>query len=577
MQDAKEEVRSRLNIEDIVGEYVQLKRAGRNFKGLSPFTDERTPSFVVSPDKQIWHDFSSGKGGDVFSFVMLMEGMDFRQSLEHLARKAGVELKQFSGSDGMHAKRKERARQALELAAKFYQQVLVRSPDAMDYVVKKRHLTRQTIEDFKIGFAPSEGALLVKALEKRGYSKKELSDAGLTNRFGGDLFRGRMVVALTDQAGGVIGFTGRVIDDNGSPKYLNTPQTILFDKSRHVFGLSQAKEAIRKQDVAVLVEGNLDVVSSHQAGVRNVVATAGTAMTEYHLKILSRLASRIRLAFDGDKAGLAATERAVVMAQKIGVDLEVISLPDQAKDPDELIQQDPKLWQRATETAKPAVEWVIEQYKYREDLQSAVGKRRFTTAALTLVRNLKDEVERNHYLQLVEKLTEVPQAVLESKMSNVITETPKKLRPVTIQKQPAGSAGLDTQDTLLGIALTVPETRRWLSVVSGDMLEDDQSRQLLEYLQNNHEPITDDIPKELQNIEQYVKIVQLKSDTRYANWEEQQFQDEIARVVKQLTTKHRETKKQSLIDQLRDAEETGDDAKAESLRRDINALIKEKM
>ena len=578
MQDAKEEVRARLGIEDVIGEYVQLKRAGRNLKGLSPFTDERTPSFMVSPEKQIWHDFSSGKGGDVFSFIMLVEGMDFRQSLEHLARKAGVELAQFSGGDGQFAKRKERARAALDLAAKYYQQVLVRQPNALDYVVKKRRLNRQTITDFQIGYASEDGAALVKALEKRGFSQAELKDAGLVNRFGGDLFRGRMVVALMDGSGDVVGFTGRIIvDDPKAPKYLNTPQTILFDKSRHIFGLSQAKEAIRREDVAVIVEGNLDVVSSHQAGVKHVVATAGTAMTEQHLKSLSRLAGRIRLAFDGDKAGLAATERAVALAQQVGVELEVVTLTDGAKDPDELIQKDPALWRKATEAAVPAVEWVIEQYKQRENLKTAEGKRRFTTASLALVRRLKDAVEREHYLEIIQTTTGVSMAALESKLSSTKVDVPAKKRPVTLTKEPVRPASTELQDAMLGIGVIEPSTRRWLSTIQPEMIEGDEARQLLSHLQQDNTPITDDIPKKLQKIEQYVKIVQLKSDTRYANWEQSEFQNEMARVVKQIVMKHRETKKQQLIDQLRDAETMGDDVRAESLRRDINALIKERV
>ena len=577
MQDAKEEVRARLNIEDVIGEYVQLKRAGRNFKGLSPFTDERTPSFMVSPEKQIWHDFSSGKGGDIYSFIMLVEGMDFRQSLEHLARKAGVEMSSFSGGDGRFAKRKDRARQALGLAARYFQQVLLRQSHALDYVVKKRGLNRQTIEEFQIGFAPDGGSAMVQALEKRGFSQAELKDAGLVNRFGGDLFRGRMTVALMDGSGGVIGFTGRIIhDEPNAPKYLNTPQTILFDKSRHIFGLSQAKEAIRKAGVAVIVEGNLDVVSSHQAGVKHVVATAGTAMTEQHLKALSRLAGRIRLAFDGDQAGLAATERAITLAQHVGVELEVVMLPDDAKDPDELIQQDPKLWLNATEHAIPAVEWVIDQYKTREDLKTAEGKRRFTSASLSLVRRLNDAVEKEHYLEIIQKATDVSLAALQSKLSSVKTDKPVKLKSVAIKKQPSQPEADKSQDALLGIAVMAPEARRWLGAVEPEMLVGDEAKQLLLYLQQNNQPISDEIPPELQKIEQYVKIVQLKSDTRYANWEASDFQTEMGRVVKQIVTKHREIKKQQLIDQLRDAETMGDDTQAELLRRQINALIKEK-
>ncbi|HRN90668.1 MAG TPA: DNA primase, partial [Candidatus Saccharibacteria bacterium] len=349
MQDAKEEVRSRLNIEDVIGEYVQLKRAGRNFKGLSPFTAEKTASFYVSPEKHIWHDFSSNKGGDIFTFIMEVEGMDFRESLEHLARKAGVDMSMYDTKGSQEiAKRKKRLLQAHDLAAKYYQQSLIQNKHAVEYVFKIRGLSKDIVQTFRIGYAPSSGDALVKFLTKKDFTTKELSQAGLVNRFGGDLFRGRMMVPLMDGTGQVIGFTARIIDDEpNAPKYLNTPQTLLYDKGRHVFGLSQAKEAIRSNDYAVIVEGNLDVVSSHQAGFTQVVATAGTAMTEHHLRALVRLSGHARLAFDGDKAGLAATERAVPIAQGVGIELGIVSMPDGAKDPDELIKQDPKLWQKA--------------------------------------------------------------------------------------------------------------------------------------------------------------------------------------------------------------------------------------
>lgn len=578
MQDAKEEVRSRLNIEDVIGEYVQLKRAGRNFKGLSPFTDERTPSFVVSPDKQIWHDFSSGQGGDIFSFIMKIEGMDFRQSLEHLARKAGVELTNFSGGDGRFSKRKERARQALELAVRFYQQVLLRTPKALAYVGERRRLHKQIIQEFQIGFAPEDGSALVKALEKRGFSKSELKDAGLVNQYDGDLFRGRMMVALTDSSGQPIGFTGRIIhDDPKAPKYLNTPQTILFDKSRHIFGLAQAKEAIRKADVAIIVEGNLDVVSSHQAGVKNVVATAGTAMTEQHIKALSRIAGRIRLAYDGDKAGLSATERAITLAKQAGIEIEVISLPNSAKDPDELIQADPKLWEQAIEQAIPAVEWVILQYQKREDLKTAEGKRRFTSASLGMIGSLVDAVEKEHYLKMIQQISGVSMAALGAKMRGVDSqETSQKLRKTNIVKQSVSQPSNELQDALIGIATIEPATRRWLEAIDRDWIEGEEPGQLFDFLIKNRSENLVEMPKDLQNIDQYVKIVQLKSDTRYANWDQEQLQAEMARVVKLLVIKQTETKKQRLIDQLRDAETMGDEQKAESLRQAINALIKER-
>ena len=577
MNDAKEEVRARLNIEDVIGEYVQLKRAGRNLRGLSPFTDERTPSFMVSPEKQIWHDFSSGKGGDIFTFVMLVEGMDFRQALEHLARKAGVDLSLFSRGDGRTAKRRTRAREALKLAANFYQQNLVRNSLALDYAVKKRRLNRQTIGDFIIGYAPDQGDALTKALEKRGFSRRELADAGLVNRFGGDLFRGRMMVALSDGGGEVVGFTGRIInDDPRAPKYLNTPQTLLFDKSRHIFGLYQAKEAIRKSDAAVIVEGNLDVVSSHQAGVKNVVATAGTAMTLQHLKALSRLAGRIRLAFDGDRAGVSATERAINLAQEIGVELEVVSLPDDVKDPDELIQKDAALWKVAVERAQPAVDWVIARHAEMEDLATAEGKRRFSTTALRIVRGLKDPVEQEHYLAVISKKTGASITALKAKLAGERTVN-QQLRKTKIDKEKPHPVQDETEDMLAGLAASEKTLRRWLAAISGEMLENNNARQLIGYLRENLDIDLSNTPQGLQKIEQYVKIVQLKSESRYANWEQKSLDEEVARLVRQITIKHRENQKNQLLTQLREAEAAGDEVLSQRLRQNLNQLIKEKM
>ena len=577
MQDAKEEVRARLNIEDVISEYVQLKRAGRNLKGLSPFTDERTPSFMVSPEKQIWHDFSSGKGGDIFTFVMLVEGMDFRQALKHLARKAGVDLSLFSHGDGRTAKRRARAREALKLAANFYQQNLVKNSAAREYVVKKRRLNRQTIGDFIIGYAPDQGDALTKALEKRGFSRRELADAGLVNRFGGDLFRGRMMVALSDGSGEVVGFTGRIIrDDPRAPKYLNTPQTLLFDKSRHIFGLYQAKEAIRRSDAAVIVEGNLDVVSSHQAGVKNVVATAGTAMTLQHLKALSRLAGRIRVAFDGDRAGVSATERAINLAQEIGVELEVVSLPDGVKDPDELIQKDAALWKAAVERAQPAVDWVIARHAEVEDLAMAEGKRRFSTTALRIVRGLKDPVEQEHYLAVISKKTGASITALKAKLAGERTVN-QQLRKTKIDKEKPHPVQDETEDMLAGLAASEKTVRRWLSAISGEMLESDNARQLIGYLRENLDIDLSNIPQGLQKIEQYVKIVQLKSESRYANWEQKSLDEEMARLVRQITIKHRENQKNQLLTQLRKAEAAGDEVLSQRLRQNLNQLIKEKM
>ena len=414
MNDAKEEIKSRLAVEDVVGQYVELKRAGRNLKGHSPWGVDKTPSFMVSPEKGIWHDFSANKGGDIFTFVMEVEGVSFREALEKLAAQAGVDLTKYSGGDPAVAKKKVRAREALALATRYYQACLVRNRDVCEYVFYKRNLNRKTVEEFKIGYAPSAGKALVGVLSKRGFSKDELSTAGLLNQYGGDLFRNRMTVPFIDTSGNVIGFTARVLD-RSEPKYLNTPETLLFNKSRFVFGLYQAKEAIRRNGFVVIVEGNMDVISSHQAGVREAVATSGTAMTEQHLKILSGLTTDIRLAYDGDSAGVKATERAIMLAGDLGIDLTVISDYHGAKDPDELIQKDPKLWQEAVGKRIPAVEWLLTKYEENLDLESAPGKRKYSDVALKLLSYVQDEIERASYEKKIAKKLGIEVEILREK------------------------------------------------------------------------------------------------------------------------------------------------------------------
>ncbi|HEX6258746.1 MAG TPA: DNA primase [Candidatus Saccharimonadales bacterium] len=577
MQDAKEEVRSRLNIEDVIGEYVQLQRAGRNFKGLSPFSQERTPSFFVSPEKHIWHDFSSNKGGDVFSFVMEVEGLDFKAALEHLARKAGVDLSQYQSTvqQGL-AKKKRRASEALELAAHYYQHTLLKNQHALEYVFKNRGISKGMVHDFRIGYAPSSGSALTQFLRLKRFTLQEMRDAGLLSSRGGDMFRGRMMIPLMDGQGQVVGFTARLVDaDPKAPKYINTPQTLLYDKSRHVFGLHLAKEAIRTVDYAVIVEGNLDVVSSHQAGIRQVVATAGTAMTEQHLKVLSRLTGNIKLAFDGDKAGLAATERAIPIAQTVGVQLQIISLPEGAKDPDELIQKNPELWQQAAEQAEPAVDWVLKQYAQRYDVAKAEGKRLLSTHGIKVIQGLQDEVEREHYMQRLAELTGASLTALQEKAlrtNEKAVEAPLK----KVRTTPASPDEQAYQDNLLAILLCDPAARETLKKITPEALEGESRQQLTRLLMEYEKIITPEtIPSSLQKLSEYVNMLLLKVDARYAAWNEQDRYIEAAKLVRQVQNEHLKYTKQQLVLALRDAEAVHDEVKATQLRTQLNTLIKE--
>lgn len=578
MQDAKEEVRARLNIEDVIGEYVVLKRAGRNFKGLSPFTSEKTPSFVVSPDKHIWHDFSSGRGGDVFSFVMEVEGLEFRAALEQLARRAGVDLSLYdSKKSGEIANKKKRLLEANELAAQYFQQCLLQNKHALDYIFQKRKLNKKIVQEFRIGYAPNSSDALVQILQKKGFTKKELSDSGLTNRFGGDIFRGRMTVPLMNEVGQVVGFTGRILhDEPNAPKYLNTPATLIYDKSRHVFGLSQAKAAIRSSNVSVVVEGNMDVISSHQAGVTNTVATAGTAMTEWHIKALARLGQVVCLAFDGDKAGVAATERAVLLAQATGVELRVIRLPSDAKDPDELIQKDVKLWQKAIEDAVPAMDWLLEYYANIHSTKEAVGKRTFTTAALGVVQKLTDEVEREHYMRRIAAMTDTSLDAVLAKLHTTRQQSHLAAKkPVKHQAAAAAVSSREAfQDNALAALVAAPKARALLKEFDARLFTGHNQQIFAAWLADHPQPL-EPLPKNLQSIDTYVKIVELKAETRYGSWTDADIELEAARLLRQIEVQHKKQTTELLLQELRDAEASGDDTKATELRTALHTLIKE--
>ena len=556
MNDAREEIKSRISIEDLAGEYLELKRTGRNFKALSPWTNERTPSFIVSPDKQIWHDFSSGKGGDIFGFIMEVEGMNFREALEFLARKAGVEIETFNSKRSKEiAEKKERLRKILQISSNFYQHMLIRDKKALNYVFKKRKLSKEIVQDFKVGYAPNGQKILTNFLLKKGFSLNDIRDAGLLNRFSGDIFRNRMVITLKDASGEPVGFTGRIIDNEpNAPKYLNTPQTLLYDKSSNIFGLSQAKNEIRKTGFAVVVEGNMDVISSHQVGVENVVATAGTAMTVNHLKALSRFSNDIRLCFDSDQAGINATERAISLGQQAGVELSIITLDQsagQAKDPDELIQKDIELWRKSISNPQPAMEWVFDQYQKRLDISTAKGKKDFSTIALKLVENLNDPVEKDFYINEISKRIGVSKATLLNKIGE--EKKPEKTKKrVKIEK--TDKKFVDDflyEDDLLALAIKEPRLAKMLSDLKENSLHGEQRNKILEILKSEDMEL-------LKSFDEYVKILLLKADERLGNIKESAT-DEMKRLIQKVKTENLRTQKENLQAELENAEIQGDE------------------
>jgi len=414
-----EEIKEKINVVDLIGEQVVLKKAGVNYRGLCPFHHEKSPSFIVSPVKQIWHCFGCGLGGDIFEFVKQTEAVEFREALEILAARAGVELKRHEGPSYAPDKKKT-LYDINNWAALYYAKILAESNSAgpaRDYL-QGRGLKPETIKTWQIGWAPEGYHAFEEFIVKKGYTKQEASDAGLLVKkdlpagrqaaeyF--DRFHARVMFPLFDMHGRVVGFCGRILDTaplrqgSGGPaaKYVNSPETLIYSKSRLIYGLNFAKTEIRKKDAVVVVEGNVDVITCHEAGYRNVVGSSGTAFTASQLENLNRFTENISFALDADEAGLAATRRAVDMALAQGFNVKIISIPKSlAKDPDELIRKDPKLWEQQLQQAQNFLDFYFERVFATMDLQSNTGKKQAVRELVPLLSLLPDSIDRVHYAQ----------------------------------------------------------------------------------------------------------------------------------------------------------------------------------
>lgn len=414
--DPKEEIKSRLDIVDVISEYVALKPAGANHKALCPFHTEKTPSFMVSRERQIWRCFGCNEGGDLYSFVMKMEGLDFPGALRLLAGKAGVTLRR---ADPQVTSRRNTLLEIVEAAANYFQAMLrddSLAAGARDYL-QRRGISPAAVETFGLGWAPDSWDATGKFLASRGYREGDVFEAGLVvkkERGVGfyDRFRNRLMFPIHDSHGQTVGFGGRALDaaETGA-KYLNTPQTDLYNKGVIVYNLHRAKQEIRTADQAVLVEGYLDAVASWEAGVRNVVAVAGTALTADQIRLLKRFSSNFSLAFDMDAAGLAAASRGIDLMLAAEGNVKVIRLPF-GKDPDECVRKDPAAWRQAVANAVDFMEFSFAQTLDALPLTSAGNKKQAAKVLLAVISKIGSPVERSHWLQRLANTLDVPEQVL---------------------------------------------------------------------------------------------------------------------------------------------------------------------
>lgn len=430
--DQLEEIKNKIDIVDFINEYVPLKKTGRNFKALCPFHSETIPSFIVSPERQIFKCFGCGEGGDIYKFLMKMEGMEFGEALRTLAKRAGVKLRRYQPSES--EKQKNLFYEINHLASEFYHYLLLNHPvgkKALNYILG-RGIKKDSLQLFKLGFAPNTWDSLQKFLVgKKGYKVEDLEKAGLVIKSQGyyDRFRGRLMFPLKDHRGNICGFSGRVLDPKQEEaKYINTPETLIYHKSDLLYGLTETKEAIRKADQAILVEGELDLISSYQAGVKNVVAIKGSALTDNQVRLLGRFTQNIVFALDRDVAGDAAARRGIQLADAAGLAMKVVKL-EGGKDPDEVAQKNPRLWQKLVQEAVPVYDYFFASAFARFDPKTAEGKRKIGQELAPALAKITNEIERAHYIgELAERLG-VEEEAIASEITKVATTDYREPRP----------------------------------------------------------------------------------------------------------------------------------------------------
>jgi DNA primase len=488
-----DEVKQRTDIVAVVSRYAVLSKAGRIFKGLCPFHSEKHASFFVYPEQQSWHCFGAcNTGGDVFSFIMKQQDISFGEALRRLAEEAGVTIPLRAG-EGKEKEKNERLYQTNEAAAGYFHHLLLNSPageKTRDYIAR-RGLSAQTIAGFQLGFSLNSWDSLKQHLMERGYSENELITAGLViegeaGKNSHDRFRNRLMFPIFDARGRISGFGARALDDS-LPKYTNSPQTPVFDKSGILYGLNLAREAIKQQDQAVIVEGYFDVITAHQNGISNVVASMGVAVTEKHINILKRLTRNVIFALDSDAAGEEAMLRCVGYENLLDSEIRVLILP-RGKDPDDVIKEDKALWQKLLAEASPIVDYTIDMVTAGLDLAKAKDTSLAASKLLPIIDEVKDVVRQAHYLQKLSRLVNKDERTLEAAMIDIRMRGRKALiEKPELKRAPQLLLSSPLEDYCLTLLLQHPELRAYHSQLLPDYFENSENREIFVALKGSED------------------------------------------------------------------------------------------
>ena len=581
-----QEIKDRLDIVEFIRSYVQLLPAGKNFRACCPFHKEKTPSFMVSPDRQTWHCFGAcAEGGDIFKFVMKHDNLEFYEALKFLAEKAGVELRKFSPAD-------QRQFGVLydinDSAKKFFQKQREFSKEANEYLTP-RGLKNETIEEFEIGFAPQSFDNLTVHLINSGYAVADIERAGLNfkSERGGyiDRFRGRIMFPIYNHFGKTIGFSGRILPqyDNGETgKYINSPGTAIFNKSKVLYGFHKSKNFIKEKKEAVLVEGQMDFLMAWQDGMKNVAATSGTALTPDHLAVLRRLTDKMIFCFDNDEAGLKAAERSIDLAQNRDFSVRLLILEDY-KDPADAVKHKSGILNKLVEKAKPAMEFYFDRYLQGADKRGFNADKRENISdfknniriVLAKIKNLASPIERQHWLHELALKTRVKEETLSEEMEQL--KIPNSIRQLADQ---ITNINIDNAQN----NKIIPETRmellaqKLIGLMSLDEKLHSIAGDFLEYLPENYSIVARSlmkkIPLESEEHNNLLGAISLKTSFEIQIFDEEKINNEFQELARQLRLEYLRNKRQALVNALKEAESGSDEKNIESLLREFDEISK---
>jgi len=589
-----EEIKSKLNIIDVLRDYIRLEKAGANYRALCPFHNEKSPSFMVNEDKQMWHCFGCQKGGDVFAFVMEMEGLEFKDALKQLAEKAGVELKKINPK---LVAEKNKTLEILELATKFYETQLWAGAGKVKIInyLKERGLQDEIIKEFRLGYAPAGWRNLLTFLESRGYKPEEILKTGLIIKKEGanqfyDRFRDRVIFPVADVNGKVVGYSARVAPggDESQAKYVNTPETEVYHKSKILYGIDKAKQAMRQQDFVLLVEGNMDVIASSQVGIKNTVAVSGTALTPEQLALINRYTNKVKMFFDMDSAGENATKKSIKLCFEKDMAVSVVELPE-GKDAADIAKKDPEQLKKVVAEARSAMEYFFAKVFSKYDKKNVADKKIIAAELLDMIGNIASAIEKSHWIKNLSEELDLDEAILTDMLKKATLES-----KVAEKSLIAGETGRkfdpkDKWDTLLEdlIGLMLVSQDAWRVATEKDwgsplFLKDSLLRFLLENGLNFQYSVDDFLKSgaERELIERAEKIYFGKKYRIGLNneLEEIVLENPLNEMNKCLNELRKEIKKREMkgiIEDLKTAEKQGDKLAAQMLRRESKKISEE--